>query len=88
MVLAHSMFYQLNFQVRVDMMDLMLERSIWGYYSELMLSSYVRETESVTVWYILSKRVIFRYRINNRVRQVTVPKIYVLAPKLTSVTCS
>ena len=50
------MFYQLNFQVRVDMMDLMLERSIWGYYSELMLSSYVRETVYVTVWYIFVEK--------------------------------
>ena len=40
-------------------MDLMFERSIWSYYSELRLSSYLRLTESITVGYILLKRVIF-----------------------------
>ena len=49
MVLAHSMFYQLNCQVGVDIMDLTFERSIWGYYGELRLSSYIRLTECITV---------------------------------------
>ena len=53
------MFYQQNWQVGVNIMDLMFERSIWGYYGELRLSSYIRLTESITVWYILLKRVIF-----------------------------
>ena len=37
----------------------MFESSIWGYYSELRLSSYVRPTESITVRYILLIRLIF-----------------------------
>ena len=57
------MFYQLNCQVWVDIMDLIFETSILGFYSELRLSSYIRLTESITVWYILLKRVTFSIAI-------------------------